>query len=69
MKSTNYALFSTFPGTKDYGILIPFPKVAVKMAVSNNLESLNDPSSYTTPMEYLGLMNGNASFNSYLLRK
>lgn len=32
-------------GTNDYGILIPFPTVAVRMAERSSLESLKEPSS------------------------
>ena len=40
----NYALLTAFAGTKDNGILRPFPTVAVKMAVTSNLASLKEPS-------------------------
>jgi len=45
MKSKNYALFTTFAGTKLSGILRPLPEVEVKIAASSNLESLKEPSS------------------------
>jgi hypothetical protein len=44
-KSINYALFNALAGLKEGGIFYLFPTVAVRTALSNNLESLKEPSS------------------------
>jgi hypothetical protein len=65
----NYARLRAFAGTKEGGIRSPLPRVAVRIEVRRNRESLKDPSSYTTPVEYFGFRLGNTSKSYYRFMK